>query len=259
MANSQYEYVKAFEQLDALLPACWIVVRVDGKGFHKFCEAHAFEKPNDARALHLMDACAQAVLQAFGDIRIAFGVSDEYSFIFHKGTSLYSRRASKLTSLVVSCFTANYVRLWDQHLPTQPLLSTPMFDGRAVCYPNDKCLRDYLAWRQVDAHINNQYNTCIWALRQQGGKSNTEAQQVLKGTLADFKNEMLFSQFGINYSDLPAQFRKGSVVLRRREDVVVKHKPDGTPVVRQRSSIVVVHEDIIGDRFYQDNPSILAP
>jgi len=32
----------------------------------------------------------------------------------------------------------------------------PMFDGRAVCYPTDALLRDYLAWRQVDTHINNQ-------------------------------------------------------------------------------------------------------
>jgi len=33
MANSKYEYVRKFELADALLPDCWIVVRVDGKGF----------------------------------------------------------------------------------------------------------------------------------------------------------------------------------------------------------------------------------
>jgi hypothetical protein len=33
MANSKYEYVKLYEQPDPLLPGCWIVVRVDGKGF----------------------------------------------------------------------------------------------------------------------------------------------------------------------------------------------------------------------------------
>jgi tRNA(His) guanylyltransferase len=35
MANSKYEYVKAFEQPDELLRNTWIVVRIDGKGFHK--------------------------------------------------------------------------------------------------------------------------------------------------------------------------------------------------------------------------------
>lgn len=33
---------------------------------------------------------------------------------------------------------------------------TPVFDGRAVCYPTLAILRDYLSWRQADTHINNQ-------------------------------------------------------------------------------------------------------
>ncbi len=35
MANSKYEYVKNYEQDDRLLPGCFIVVRLDGKGFTK--------------------------------------------------------------------------------------------------------------------------------------------------------------------------------------------------------------------------------
>jgi tRNA(His) guanylyltransferase len=33
MANSRFEYVKAFEQSDKLLQNTWIVVRIDGRGF----------------------------------------------------------------------------------------------------------------------------------------------------------------------------------------------------------------------------------
>ena len=65
------------------------------------------------------------------------------------------RREAKLVSLVVSVFTATYVRRWDEHLVGVPLRSTPAFDGRAVCYPADRTLRDYLCWRQADTHINN--------------------------------------------------------------------------------------------------------
>lgn len=36
MANSKFEYVRDFEQDDRLLPGCWIVVRLDGKGFTKY-------------------------------------------------------------------------------------------------------------------------------------------------------------------------------------------------------------------------------
>ena len=36
MANSRFEYVKKFEIDDQILPHCWIVVRLDGKGFTKY-------------------------------------------------------------------------------------------------------------------------------------------------------------------------------------------------------------------------------
>ena len=36
MANSKYEYVRTFELDDTLLPGCFIVIRVDGKGFTKW-------------------------------------------------------------------------------------------------------------------------------------------------------------------------------------------------------------------------------
>lgn len=47
MANSRFEYVREFELDDRILPNCWIVVRIDGKGFHKFTDKHEFDKPND--------------------------------------------------------------------------------------------------------------------------------------------------------------------------------------------------------------------
>lgn len=36
-----------------------------------------------------MDNSAKEVLNEFGDVRIAFGESDEYSFVFYKHTKIY--------------------------------------------------------------------------------------------------------------------------------------------------------------------------
>ena len=121
MAKSKYEYVKTFEGDTVLLPHCWVVIRLDGRGFTKFSELHNFEKPNDGRALELMDRCAtvslpdprtcnwinnmpgiyhawvyhavcqQEVLKHFGEIRLAYGQSDEYSFVFNKTCNLYGK------------------------------------------------------------------------------------------------------------------------------------------------------------------------
>ncbi|GAQ82853.1 tRNAHis guanylyltransferase [Klebsormidium nitens] len=214
MANSRYEYVKRFELADELLPEVWIVIRIDGRGFTKFSQAHEFEKPNDVRALCLMNASAKAVVEDQPDCIFAYGVSDEYSFVLRKSTSLYQRRASKLVSVFVSYFASNFVHRWPDFFPDKNLQYLPAFDGRAVCYPTAAILRDYLAWRQVDCHINNQYNACYWALVKSGA-TPAEAQATIKGTQADFKNELLFKRFGINYSTLPAIFRKGTSIYRK--------------------------------------------
>ncbi|CAG9460533.1 unnamed protein product [Pedinophyceae sp. YPF-701] len=261
MANTKFEYVKTFEAAtDApLLPGCWIVVRIDGRGFTKFCEKHDFEKPSDHRALGLMNDAACAVMEEFGDIRLAYGESDEYSFVLHKDTKLYGRRASKITSLVVSCFASAFVMGWPARFPGVQLAATPMFDARAVLYPSDTALRDYLAWRQADTHINTQYNTVFWALVRDGA-TKEEAQAALKGTVTAQKNEILFSRFGINYNELPEIERKGTVIVRVREPVVVKmHPQTGEPVVRERARLVPRHDDIIGDAFWQEHPHVLAP
>lgn len=43
--------------------------------------------------------------------------------------------------------------------------------------------------------------------------------------MSEDKNELLFSRFGIKYGDLPAMFRRGSILLRER--VAVPTEEDG--------------------------------
>ncbi|KAK5085898.1 tRNA-His guanylyltransferase [Lithohypha guttulata] len=269
-----FEYVRQFEREEYLLPNTWIVVRIDGRGFHKYvsftnlCKNpirlaplwlqarisnhYGFVKPNDIRALDLMNAAAQHVLHVLHDIMISYGHSDEYSFVFHKSCTLFERRSAKIASTVVSTFTAAYIHLWPRYFaepaPTGTFLARhsngggstnviaiegnpqsqetsrekadlaishlPTFDARCISYPSNHNLKDYLSWRQADCHINNLYNTTFWALVLKGGMSNTEAEEFLKGTLSSDKNEILWSRYGINYNNEKEIFKKGSVVLR---------------------------------------------
>ncbi|KAI1459490.1 tRNA guanylyltransferase [Annulohypoxylon moriforme] len=278
MANSRFEYVKQFEQIDNLLPNTWVVVRIDGRGFTKLCAKYNFEKPNDRRALDLMNAAAKAVVSEIHDITIAYGVSDEYSFVFHKSCTLFERRSSKIVSTIVSTFTAYYIHLWATYFPDTPLSPPlPSFDGRAVCYPNVQNLRDYMSWRQVDCHINNLYNTTFWSLVQIGGINAKDAEKLLSGTLAADKNEILFSRFQINYNNEPEIFKKGSVVYRDYElvepgshDVANAVDQLGEPVKqsktqednnkkrRAKARVLVDHVDIIKDDFWERRPWLLS-
>ena len=54
----------------------------------RFTSLHDFQKPNDERGLRLMDAAAKAVMEEFPDIVLAFGESDEYSYVLSFSLSL---------------------------------------------------------------------------------------------------------------------------------------------------------------------------
>lgn len=58
----------------------------------RFANKYAFEKPNDRRALDLMNEAAKAVMTELPELVIAYGISDEYSFAFHKTCKLFERR-----------------------------------------------------------------------------------------------------------------------------------------------------------------------
>ena len=70
----------------------WIVCRVDGKNFHTFSKKHNFSKPNDEKALGLMNEAAVSVMEENSDIFIAYGQSDEYSFILRNSATIFDRR-----------------------------------------------------------------------------------------------------------------------------------------------------------------------
>ncbi|EXJ55093.1 tRNA(His) guanylyltransferase [Cladophialophora yegresii CBS 114405] len=293
MANSKYEYVRNFERDEILLPNTWIVVRIDGRGFHKLSSYYGFRKPNDPRALRLMNRAATHVVLAIPEITIAYGVSDEYSFVLQRDTTLFDRRKDKIVTTVVSSFTAAYVFEWNECFPQEAATGSqaegttlntemlPTFDGRAVCYPSWENLRDYLSWRQVDCHINNLYNTTFWALVQQGGMTQTAAEEHLKGTVSSDKNEILWSRFGVNYNNEPEMYRKGSVVFREyaledeastgkdgkegmaaddpgvgtaTSDPISKRQADKIRKARRKAKVVTEHIDIIRDEFWVQRP-----
>lgn len=133
-----------------------------------------------------MNAAAEHVCSIFTEIFLAYGQSDEYSFVFHKNTTLFSRRTDKILSCVVSAFTAGYVFYWSKFFDI-PLKEIPAFDSRIVVYPNDQTLKDYFRWRQVDCHINNLYNTVFWCMVGKG-MENREVEKILKDTNSGKKN-----------------------------------------------------------------------
>ena len=75
----------------------------------------------------------------------------------------------------------------------------------------------------------------------------------LEGSFAKDKNEILFSEFGVNYNNEPEQFRKGTSVFKKR--VEVRTESGGTAM---RTRVLEHNGDIIGDDFWAENAHILG-
>ncbi|KNB45302.1 putative tRNA guanylyltransferase [Blastocystis sp. subtype 4] len=152
-----------------------------------------------------------------------------------------------------------------------PLQYPPSFDGRVIIYPTLQNIRDYISWRQADTHINNLYNTAFWALVLQGGKSTTDAEKILNGSLSSDKNELLFTQFGINYNNESEMFKKGSIIIREKRDLILRRlekqpntistsltKEEVMSMSENSYETVVLHCDVIRDKpFWTDHPELL--
>uniref|UniRef100_A0A8P4K7F5 Probable tRNA(His) guanylyltransferase n=1 Tax=Dicentrarchus labrax TaxID=13489 RepID=A0A8P4K7F5_DICLA len=264
MAKSKFEYVRNFETDDTCLRNCYIVVRLDGRNFHKFAEQHKFTKPNDNRALGLMTQCARSVMGELEDIVIAYGQSDEFSFVFKRTTTLFKRRARyrvtphTCSSPVVEVYLTFF-------LPLSLLAATLMDVWSCKRTVSRYGALTHLAFRQTDeCHVNNLHNTVFWTLVQRGGLTTTQADERLKGTLAADKNEILFSEFDINYNNESALHKKGTTLIwEKRDETVTKRtklpneEEKDVPVTRTRRRVQAHHCDIIGDQFWEEHPDIL--
>lgn len=129
--ENRFEYVRLFEQPDNLLRETWIVVRIDGRGFHKcvfpekwnstqntdarsrLSDKYKFEKPNDRRALDLMNAAAVSVMKDLPDLIIAYGVSDEYRFVvFFFWTMSHTDMTIVLCSILIAIYLRGEARTY---------------------------------------------------------------------------------------------------------------------------------------------------
>ena len=81
-----------------------------------------------------------------------------------------------------------------------------------------------------------------------------QAEEKLRGTFSGDKNELLFSQFGINYNNESELVRKGTVLIRKKVPVVLENGE-----TRAKSQIVEQTTDLISDHFWTENEHLLKP
>lgn len=202
----RYEAASDF-RLPVRLP---VLLRLDGNSFSRFTSGAKLEKPYDRRFERAMDAAAEATL-AFTHGMVAYIQSDEITILLrndrsHQDEPLLGNRIQKICSLAAStCAVA-----FDRALRAEAVeaINAPAFDCRAYVLPHSDVNNAFL-WRQRDAFKNCVGSVAFYKLGGAGA-----ATKRLTGVSTDRRQELLFSEFGVNVNDLPTRWKRGRCIRR---------------------------------------------
>ena len=102
-------------------PGGWLVVRLDGRGFHQFTKRR-FDKPFDEQFRDLMVATVRVLMEELHAL-YAFSMSDEISLLMPTDWNLFGCRVEKIVSVTASLASATFVpKALRWRTPTSPLL-----------------------------------------------------------------------------------------------------------------------------------------
>jgi tRNA(His) guanylyltransferase len=175
----------------------YFVIRIDGRGFHKFTAD--LERPYCRTLADALDEAALHVCQDVIGCRFAYGQSDEYSFLlsdFEKEDAplWFDGNVQKIVSVSASLFTAAFNRSFRSG-------SIASFDSRVMVISQRAEVEQYFLWRQLDASANS--------LNMLASAHYSHA-ELLEKTTAE-KHEMLHVK-GVNWAKQPPDFKRGRLV-----------------------------------------------
>lgn len=206
-----------------------VIVRVDGKSFHTFCKS--FEKPydetlNECLTNTLIFLCKKVQGVVYGQRH-----SDEMSLLLldfqHMNSeACFDYNVQKMSSVIAGLCSTEFCRQLLLHDKLSLDKEFPSFDGRAFNMPEFE-IANYFWDRSLDCVRNSIQNLArtMFSHKQLYGANNNKMQ------------EMLFSEHGINWSDLPQQQKTGIYCYKTWEEkkIALSACSDNEAVVRRNT------------------------
>ena len=211
-----------------------VIIRLDGKAFHSFTKH--FNKPYDDVFHKAMNATLKFLCANIQGCKLGYTQSDEITLVLTDYDTLttaawFDYSVQKLCSISASMatlafnkafeaeaskFFENYSEAWHTSDAEDKLYDAytkainigAMFDSRCFNIPYDE-LVNCLIWRQQDATRN-----AIQML----GQCNFSHKELQNKTCNDIQ-DMLMTQKGINFNDMPTEFKRGVCCIKKIEKV----------------------------------------
>ena len=216
-----------------LMRRCPVAIRIDGKAFHTF--TRGFHKPFDEVLIKSMQETMKYLCENIQGCVLGYTQSDEITLIlvdYKKLTSSawFDYEVQKICSIAASMATmafnnifSKYVgefdlelayndngidteenrKLWEIY--KKAINKGAMFDARCFNIPKEE-VTNLVYWRQLDASRNS---------IQMVGQANFPHKELQNKSCNDIQ-DMLITQKGINWNDLPTYQKRGSCCARNK-------------------------------------------
>lgn len=177
----------------------YTILRVDGRAFHSYLRGA--RKPFDEAFMADMDEVMQALCEEISGAALGYAQSDEISVLYtdfgSTGTEpWFGGVLAKQTTIAASLATA---------VLNERRGGRALFDARAFTLTDPVEVANYFLWRQRDA-VRNSITMAA---------QSVFSHKRLHGVNSDQKQELLFTEAGINWNDYPDGCKRGRVATRR--------------------------------------------
>lgn len=221
-----------------LMRRCPVALRIDGKAFHTF--ARNFQKPFDEVLIKSMQETMKYLCENIQGCVLGYTQSDEITLIlvdYKKLTSSawFDYEVQKICSIAASMATMAFNRAFAKNVDEWGYLTFPgwddggtneeldesllklngayqkaikkgaIFDCRCFNIPKEEVTNNFY-WRQLDASRNS---------IQMVGQANFSHKELQNKSCNDIQ-DMLMTQKGINWNDLPTYQKRGSCCVRNK-------------------------------------------
>lgn len=216
-----------------LMRKCPVAIRIDGRAFHTF--TRGFQKPFDEVLIKSMQETMKYLCENIQGCVLGYTQSNEITLIlvdYKKLTSSawFDYEVQKICSIAASMATmafnnifSKYVNEFDLELAyndngidteenrklweiyKKAINKGAMFDARCFNIPKEE-ITNLVYWRQLDASRNS---------IQMVGQANFSHKELQNKSCNDIQ-DMLMTQKGINWNDLPTYQKRGSCCVRNK-------------------------------------------
>ncbi|MBC5744690.1 hypothetical protein FMM74_014160 [Lachnospiraceae bacterium MD308] len=202
-----------------LMRRCPVICRLDGKAFHTF--TRGFKRPFDDVLIKTMQETAKYLCENIQGCQLAYTQSDEISLLLidyqrFETSAWFDYEIQKMCSISASMATMAFNRIFSETVSDLKVDNTKpmnryfeavylgaMFDARVFNIPKEEAT-NYFYWRQLDASRNS---------IQMVGQANFSNKELQHKSCNDIQ-DMLMTQKGINWNDLPTYQKRGSCIIK---------------------------------------------